>query len=255
MHDRPDDWDWHWAAYASAADRNPAQAYRRRLIIDILLSCSGETLDRILDVGSGTGSLAGALSDAIPTANVVGLELSRQGVERARRAVPTATFVQRDLLSDADVEPRFRGWATAAVCSEVLEHVDDPRRLLRAVVPYLAPGCRLVVTVPGGPMSAFDRAIGHRRHFTPRSLRLLLEDAGFHVEWTRRTGFPFFNLYRFVVIARGRRLTRDVRATEESATPIAAAAMRAFDRLFRFNLDRAPLGWQIVGLATVDRAG
>ncbi len=31
---------------------------------------------------------------------------------------------------------------------------------------YLAPGCRLVVTVPGGPRSAFDRHIGHRRHFS-----------------------------------------------------------------------------------------
>jgi SAM-dependent methyltransferase len=254
VHVRPDDWDRHWAAYASAAERNPAQTYRRRLIVDILRSFDRAAVERILDIGSGTGALAADLRAAIPTADIVGLELSREGVERARQAVRGATFVQRDLLSDAEVDPRLRDWATAAVCSEVLEHVDDPRRLLQAVVPYLGPGCRLVVTVPGGPMSAFDRAIGHRRHFTPRTLRLLLEDAGFHAQWTRRAGFPFFNLYRFVVIARGRRLTRDVHAAEDSGTPLAAVAMRVFDRLFRFNLDSAPFGWQIVALATAVRA-
>jgi SAM-dependent methyltransferase len=181
----------------------------------------------------------------------VGIELSREGVERARIAVPSATFVQRDLLDDSEVEPRLRGWATAAVCSEVLEHVDEPERLLRGVVPYLEPGCRLVVTVPGGPMSAFDRSIGHRRHFSPRTLTQLLRASGFRVERSERAGFPFFNIYRLVVIVRGRRLMRDVGGG--SAT--AGAAMSAFDRLFRFNLDRSPFGWQIVAVATLPQGG
>ncbi|TML23561.1 MAG: class I SAM-dependent methyltransferase [Actinobacteria bacterium] len=255
MHSRPDDWDEHWTAYARAAEQNPAQAYRRRLVVDILRSHDEHALERILDVGSGTGALAAELRRAIPAADIVGLELSREGIERARQAVPEATFVQRDLLRDSEIEPRLRGWATAAVCSEVLEHVDEPRRLLQAVVPYLAPGCRLVVTAPGGPMSAFDRAIGHRRHFTPHALRRLLEDSGFRVQWTRRSGFPFFNLYRLVVIARGERLARDVHAAEETRPTVAVAVMSAFDRLFRFNLDRTPFGWQIMALATLDRPG
>jgi hypothetical protein len=33
-------------------------------------------------------------------------------------------------------------------------------------------------------------------------------------------------------------------------SPTAAAAMSAFDRLFRFNLPRSPFGWQIVAVAT-----
>jgi hypothetical protein len=31
---------------------------------------------------------------------------------------------------------------------------------------YMAEGCRLVITVPG-PMSAFDKHIGHRKHLAP----------------------------------------------------------------------------------------
>jgi SAM-dependent methyltransferase len=251
VHERPDDWDRHWAEYAAANAQNPAQAYRQHLILELLRSLDGSSEQRILDVGSGTGAMAAELRRRFPHAAIVGIELSREGVERARIAVPSATFVRRDLLNDSEVEPRLRGWATAAVCSEVLEHVDQPDRLLRGVVPYLEPGCRLVVTVPGGPMSAFDRSIGHRRHFTPRTLSQLLRASGFRVERSDRAGFPFFNLYRLVVIMRGRRLMRD--AGGGSAT--AGAAMSAFDRLFRFNLDRSPFGWQIVAVATLPQGG
>jgi len=251
VHERSDDWDKHWAAYATANAQNPAQAYRRRLILNLLRSVDGSDGQRILDVGSGTGAMAADLRRRFPQADIVGVELSREGVERARIAVPSATFLQRDLLNDLDVEPRLRGWATAAVCSEVLEHVDEPRRLLRGVMPYLEPGCRLVVTVPGGPMSAFDRSIGHRRHFTPQTLSQLLRESGFRVERSQRAGFPFFNLYRLVVITRGRQVTRDVGGG--SAT--ASVAMSAFDHLFRFNLDRSPFGWQIVAVATLPQGG
>ena len=185
----------------------------------------------------------------------VRLELSSTGVAIASRRVPSARFLQRDLLQPADDGQTPEPWATHSVCSEVLEHLDDPQRLLVNAHAWMAPACKLIVTVPGGPMSAFDRAIGHRRHFTPHALRRLLEDSGFRVQWTRRSGFPFFNLYRLVVIARGERLARDVHAAEETRPTVAVAVMSAFDRLFRFNLDRTPFGWQIMALATLDRPG
>ena len=40
-----------------------------------------------------------------------------------------------------------------------------------------------VVTVPGGPRSALDLHIGHRRHFTPDDISQVLTDAGFKVEF------------------------------------------------------------------------
>jgi hypothetical protein len=96
-------------------------------------------------------------------------------------------------------------------------------------------------------MSAFDRSIGHRRHFTPGSLSQILRESGFRVESAHRAGFPFFNLYRLAVIARGRHLTRDI--GRGSAT--ASTAMSTFGHLFRLNVDRSPFGWQIVALATL----
>jgi hypothetical protein len=120
---------------------------------------------------------------AFPAAELLGLELSRVGVERSRARLPGAVFLERNLLEETEPEPKYRGWATHAVCSEVLEHADEPEVLLGAVRPYLALASRVVVTVPSGPMSAFDRHIGHRRHFTAAELRAVFERAGFAVEW------------------------------------------------------------------------
>jgi hypothetical protein len=132
----------------------------------------------------------------------------------------------------------------------VLEHVPEPRRLLQNATPYMAPGCRLVVTVPGGPMSAFDRHIGHRQHFTPAALRGLLQEAGFEVESAGGAGFPFFNLYRLVVIARGQRVVDDATsARADSESRLARAAMAAFRVLFRVNLPIRRLGWQTIAVA------
>jgi SAM-dependent methyltransferase len=202
---------------------------------------------RVLDIGSGTGDLAAEIRKAFPAAELLGLDVSAAAVEHAARKVPSATFLRCDLLGNSEPEPAYRGWATHAVCSEVLEHVEDPEALLANARAYLAPECRLIVTVPGGPMSAFDRHIGHRRHFTARSMRGLLEQAGFFVERSMRAGFPFFNLYRLIVLLRGERLVDD--AARGSGTRPARLVMRIFGVLFRLNLTSSPWGWQVLAAA------
>ena len=165
--------------------------------------------------------------------------------------MPGAQVRVCDLLTAPQPAAGEVGWATHAVCSEVLEHVDEPVRLLRNARAWLAPGCRLVVTVPGGPMSAFDRHIGHRRHFSPGELGRVLVEAGFETQLLAGAGFPFFNLYRGLVIARGERLVDDA-AVESRDTPqarVIAAAMLAFKPLLAVSLPRSPLGWQTVAVA------
>jgi hypothetical protein len=127
----------------------------------------------------------------------------------------------------------------------VLEHLDDPASLLRHAAAYMAPGCRLVVTVPGGWRSAFYSHIGHRRHYTPAQLGGLLESAGFTVERAYAAGFPFFNLYRMLVTLRGREL---ISAAARAPTRLMRASGALFDALFRLNLMH-PWGWQTVAVA------
>lgn len=210
---------------------------------------------RVVDIGSGQGDLAALLATEFPEIDILGLELSAEGVDIATAKVPKARFVRRDLLVDEQVSEDLAGFGDYAVCSEVLEHVDDPPRLLRNARAYLAPGCRVVITVPGGPMSAFDHHIGHRRHHTPESLRRIIQDAGLEAIAVFRAGFPFFNLYRLTVILRGESLINDVATNDAEgvSSRLAALVMRTFRVLFRFNVIRSPWGWQMVAVARVPK--
>ncbi len=119
-----DNWEAHWGSYTSSAVDNPAQAYRRRLTFKAL---SEDTeVARLLDIGSGQGDLLAAAARAWPHARLLGVELGRPVCARAgaryrMRSSSSAIFLKRTRFRKAK---RIR--ATHAVCSEVLEHVDDP---------------------------------------------------------------------------------------------------------------------------------
>lgn len=246
----PNDWNQHWLDFSVSVEDNPAQAFRRRLVDRMLGPVPRGA--HVLDIGSGTGDLALYLTRRHPGSDFLGVELSATGVEASRRKVPGATFVQRDLCVPEPTPTPYMGWATHAVCSEVLEHVDDPELLLRNAVRYCAPGCRLVITVPGGPMSKLDHHIGHRQHYTPAKLSSLLRSVDLSVEEVGGRGFPIFNLYRLAIVARGQRLVADVGRGANGAAPSGAArlAMRAFQGLLSLP-SPVPFGWQIVGIARV----
>ena len=243
-----DDWDRHWTAYAESAALNPAQAYRRLLIFRALELARAPKPVRLLEIGSGQGDLSHELKQRHPEIELVGLDLSEAGVDIARKKVPDGVFFQQDLLRPLALPERYLGWATHAVCSEVLEHLGDPLAALANARRCLAPGGRLVVTVPAGPMSAFDRHIGHRGHFTPARLREVLEGAGLEVSALHGAGFPFFNLYRLTVVARGKKLISDI-DVERPLPASARAAMRVFSKLFGMNAHEGLRGWQLVATA------
>jgi SAM-dependent methyltransferase len=244
-----DDWDAHWDHYAESAAENPAQRMRHDIIAP-LLSEDAQGEMRVLDLGSGQGDLVMKLHPILPNARFVGAELSESGVAISQRKVPQATFLVADVFQPPAALTAFVGWASHAVCSEVLEHVDDPVAFLQRSQTYLAPNARLIVTVPGGPMSAFDRHIGHRQHFDRRKIHLILERAGYSVERVYLAGFPFFNLYRLMVIARGKRLARDVESKSGgTSSGLARFAMKLFGVLFHANLLDSPFGWQVIAIA------
>jgi SAM-dependent methyltransferase len=248
-----DNWDTHWKAYAGVASENPAQKYRHRTIIRLLKKYVGGQAGqgmRVLDIGSGQGDLAAALHTALPGLECVGFELSQAGVTLSRLKVPDATFLVGDLYRPDEEMSRFELWATHAICSEVLEHLDDPIVFLRNARRYLRHNAVIIVTVPGGTMSAFDCHIGHRRHFGQEDLRDLLTKSGFEVREIFRAGFPFFNLYRLLVIARGAKLAKDVKeGNQRFSSLLARWTMQLFNVLFSWNWLDTPWGWQLIGIA------
>jgi SAM-dependent methyltransferase len=139
-----------------------------------------------------------------------GRGFQRPGLALARERVPDARFYRADFATSEPFPAELQAFATHVVCSEVLEHLDDPAVVLRKAVSLLAPGGRLIVTVPGGPRSAFDVHIGHRRHYSPGALEELVCRAGYVPMEVLGAGFPFFNLYKIFTVLRGDGLVHEL---------------------------------------------
>jgi SAM-dependent methyltransferase len=245
-----DDWDAHWQQFANSASRNPAQIYRHTTLLRLLGQNGAGAGMKLLDIGSGQGDFMVKAAQTWSQAALCGFEMSATGVEMTRQKLPGAAAFVVDLFAPAPEAAPYQNWATHAVCSEVLEHVDDPTAFLRASRSYLADNAVVVITVPGGPMSAYDKHIGHRQHFTRESIARFLSEAGFGVDDVFMAGFPFFNLYRMMVIARGQRLVDEVgTGAENKSSGLAEFFMAVFRTLFRFNLLNTSLGWQVVAVA------
>jgi 2-polyprenyl-3-methyl-5-hydroxy-6-metoxy-1,4-benzoquinol methylase len=109
-----------------------------------------------------------------------------------RAAVPTEAErvldVAKDLGPELDAIEAVDGSYDAIVLHRVLEHVRDPQRLLRTLMPALARGGAVVAAVPNvkhwsivQPLLVDDRWCAdprQLRHFTLDELADLLEDAG-----------------------------------------------------------------------------
>jgi 2-polyprenyl-3-methyl-5-hydroxy-6-metoxy-1,4-benzoquinol methylase len=245
----PDDWELHWEKNDESASLNPAQAYRHRIV-------SGEVEARqphsLVDIGCGQGDFLRHLSIRLSGTALRGVELSSAGVQLTRSKVATAEVHQADLLDtnfDAGLLPR----SEVGTCIEVLEHLDDPAKFLNRATQLVIPGGTFIVTVPSGPRTAFDRHIGHRRHFSPNQLRLLLEGAGLVNVRVSRYGWPFFNLYRILVLLRGEKLIRDVEAGSVAESKLTRATAWFFVRSFRANLRSSLVGWQLVAVGNTVR--
>ncbi|MFZ4524739.1 MAG: class I SAM-dependent methyltransferase [Chlorobium sp.] len=245
-----DDWSEHWQAYAKSASENPAQKMRHDIILEKMNKLT-EKPEIVIDFGSGQGDFLCKAVASHKAKKYVGFEMSSTGVSISRTKVPEAEFIQVNLFFPTADVSRFIGQGDIAVCSDVIEHVDEPEKFCQQLKSYLKPGAYLLLTVPGGPMSDFDRHIGHRMHYDKTSITQLLTDAGFDVQSVVLLGFPFFNLYRMMIILRGSRLISDVEnKTEGFFLGLSAKLlMRIFHLLFRFNIAHSRYGWQVFAVA------
>jgi len=192
---------------------HPGNRHRARLVITELARILGLGQDAgaglsLLDVGCGNGLLLRRIASRFPKLELYGEDVSPAAVELASD-VARETFVHDLGLSPLPTDRRF----DLVVMTEVLEHVSDPAAFLRNLRRSLAPGASVVLTVPTGATTAFDRMIGHHRHYTLAELDELCSDADYRTVRAYRWGFPFFSLYRTIAWMLGDR-ARAARPTD-----------------------------------------
>ena len=154
------------------------ERYRRPLE---LLRSTVPNAGRLLEIGTGAGFFlkAGARAGW----DAYGLEVSPEAV-----AYACDTLGLRVTRGRAEDVPFEAASFDAVAMFEVIEHLRDPARVLRAAHGYLRPGGGLIISTPN--LHSFSRfALGtnwavlspaeHLYYFTEKTLRRLLVNAGF----------------------------------------------------------------------------
>jgi SAM-dependent methyltransferase len=177
--------------------------WRLAVLRNVLADIGAETRSPLtaLDVGCGSGVLAAQL-EGVTSWTVDGTDLNMQALERCR---PRRG---RTLYYDVSEErPELLGRYDAVVLFDVLEHLADPRGLVRSALRHLKAGGLVLVNVPALPAltSAYDRAAGHLRRYTARGLAGELDGLGLETRVLRYWGLSLVPLLlaRKAWLARG----------------------------------------------------
>jgi len=116
------------------------------------LRCGPE--DTLLDLGCGPGNLLEKLEGG----RLVGLDLSDYLLGQAKERLKNKPHVElvkgygEDLLFPDNTFSRV-------VCSEVLEHVKDPKKVISEIHRVAKPGARVVITVPNESLINFTKRV------------------------------------------------------------------------------------------------
>ena len=138
-----------------------------RTIYQSIASCASEAHGVLLDVGCGLKPYARLFTDRLEAH--IGLEYGPESVYRGHKA---------DIFGDVAALPVASDSVDTVLCTEVLEHLEDPQAALREFFRVLKDGGLLMVTAP------FAYPVHDERdyfRYSAKGLRSLLERAGFEL--------------------------------------------------------------------------
>jgi len=151
----------------------------------------------IVDLGCGNGSLILALAEVLYLHRVAAIDLSPAQIEVNGRFADDIEWIAYDLTGGEDIPAELAGGFEAVVTSEVIEHVDSPALFLDRARAFATPGGRLYLSTQSGSVHETERRVGHVRHFTPETMRSLLELSGWRPVAVWNEGFPFHDLSKW----------------------------------------------------------
>jgi SAM-dependent methyltransferase len=140
----------------------------------------GALRGRVLEVGAGIGQMTETFLAEPAIREVVAVEPDPRFVERFREKLPEQRIVAGSTADLAAVEV-----FDAAVMINVLEHIEADVEELARIARHLRPGSgHVCILVPVRPelYAPIDRAFGHFRRYTRRTLGDALRQAGYAVE-------------------------------------------------------------------------
>ena len=219
---------------------------RREILADLIARRIAPPRDaRILEVGCGTGHNLEMLRRF---GRVEGIE-----VDPAARQLAALRLGQPIMDAPLPALPGVpdRAYDMVAIL-DVIEHIEEDVAGMRALAGKMKPGARMLITVPAFPWmwSAHDVVNHHKRRYTRKTLRALVDDAGLKLEM-----MSWFNSLLFPLAATARLAGRVTGKEDSDDTLPPAPVNKALEWLFgleRYALGRLPFppGVSLVAIAS-----
>jgi SAM-dependent methyltransferase len=126
---------------AGCVERRLVSRYRARLLAEVTRLAPR----RVLDAGCGEGHVTAWLADALPASDITGVDGRADALVAFRSRNPGLPAVEADLRQLPFPNASFE----LVMCTEVLEHIPDPRQALRELSRVCAG--HVLLTVPHEP--------------------------------------------------------------------------------------------------------
>lgn len=154
----------------------PEAVNYHRWILNLIRPYAG---GQLLEVGFGYGQYTRPLAALVD--RLVAIDVDPRCLAIGESLPENVELMLADLSQEDFASRVTEGRYDAAVCLNVLEHLEDDLGALRSLAACLRPGGHLLLLVPAHPAlyGPMDKMAGHFRRYTRSVLRARFEGAGF----------------------------------------------------------------------------
>lgn len=177
--------------------------------ISELLEQTGKKFAHICETGCGEGEITTFIKGLYPEADIDAFDISEKVIKEAGNRIKNINFFTGNIytMKVCNLESKVthileKGKYDLVVCSEVLEHLEEPERALRNIKELCAENGFVLLSVPNEPIwricnmargkywRNFGNTPGHIQHWTKRTFCRMIAQNGMKIV-SVRAPFPW----------------------------------------------------------------
>lgn len=139
--------------------KNPLISYveKKRVKVAVKL-LNPKNTDKILEVGCGAGYVIRDILKKASNAKITGVDLSETALNSSRKkfkSFPNVNLKKGNAENLSFLKEKFN----KIICTEVIEHVEHPEKVIDAIMSVAAPSASIILTVPDETKINFAKGI------------------------------------------------------------------------------------------------